>query len=579
MNENKKQLEEWAELDTDSIDFDDLESKLDSELEEQMADLEGLEADREKIGNPDTIGHTVMNVVWEQFINQVGDVAGKDFIKENRGLTLDLRDSAHIQTTENFAKGKIATHNYNSKEQLEKNYDRYKNKPHGVFRKEKVNPGMDATLKRAGILHNEGVETVTDIYTGRQIPTQTKLEDGSNNPKAAQREHVKPSAEVYKNPTLQMAYDDDRLAKVINDPENLQGYTTAERNNRKSDNSAEEMEDRDKNRHWEKANERAEEHIKKKEDEGKARLKKEGRKTQKEEALKIGGKALKSVVMGLLASLIKDIIRKLISWFRSGNRKLSTFIDSIKKAIKSFVSNLKEHLLNAGNTLVTTIATAIFGPVIGMIKKAWIFLKQGYKSVKDAILFLKNPANKNMPFSIKMMEVGKIVIVGLTAGGAIVLSEVIEKGLMSIPGFAFEIPSLGSLASLVGIFLGALVSGLIGALALNLIDKLIAKKLKKINTLQQIEKKNEILATQSQLNKVVEKKVENTRNDTISGIKERHAEAADIMKDSINKIMSNSEDIDAESIEDAEIIDENDNCSSKNNDALDSLFDDLKSLS
>ena len=105
MNENKKQLEEWAELDTDSIDFDDLESKLDSELEEQMADLEGLEADREKIGNPDTIGQTVMNVVWEQFINQVGVVAGEDFIKENRGLTLDLRDSAHIQTTDNFAKG------------------------------------------------------------------------------------------------------------------------------------------------------------------------------------------------------------------------------------------------------------------------------------------------------------------------------------------------------------------------------------------------------------------------------------------------------------------------------------------
>lgn len=295
--------------------------------------------------------------------------------------------------------------------------------------------------------------------------------------------------------------------------------------------------------------------------------------------MRIGGKALRSIVMGLLASLIKDIIRKLISWFRSGNRKLSTFIDSVKKAIKSFVSNLKEHLLNAGNTLVTTIATAIFGPVIGMIKKAWIFLKQGYKSVKDAIKFLKNPANKNMPFSIKMMEVGKIVVVGLTAGGAIVLSEVIEKGLMSIPGFAFEIPLLGSLASLIGMFLGALVSGLIGALALNLIDKLIAKKLKKINTQQQIEKKNEILATQGQLNKVVEKKVEKTRNDTISSIKERHAEAADIMKDSISKIMSNSEDIDAKPIEDAEIIDESENGSSKNNDALDSIFDDLKSLS
>ena len=132
--------------------------------------------------------------------------------------------------------------------------------------------------------------------------------------------------------------------------------------------------------------------------------------------------------MGLLASLIKDIIRKLISWFRSGSRKLSTFIDSVKAAIKSFVSNLKGHLLNAANIFVTTIATAIFGPVIGMIKKAWILLKQGYKSVKEAIDFLKNPANKNMPLSLKMMEVGKIVIVGLAAGGAIVLSEAIEKG-------------------------------------------------------------------------------------------------------------------------------------------------------
>ena len=544
MNENKKQLEEWAELDTDSIDFDDLESKLDSELEEQMADLEGLEADREKIGNPDTIGHTVMNVVWEQFINQVGVVAGEDFIKENRGLTLDLRDSAHIQTTENFEKGKIATHNYNSKEQLDKNYDRYKNKPHDVYRKEKVNPGMDSTLKRAGTLHNEGVETVTDIYTGRQIPTQTKLEDGSNNPKAAQREHVKSSAEVYKNPTLQMAYDDDGLAKVINDPENLQGYTTAERNNRKSDSSAEEMEDRDKNKHWEKANERAKEHIKKKEEEGKARLKEEGRKTQKEEALKIGGKALKSVVMGLLASLIKDIIRKLISWFRSGNRKLSTFIDSVKEAIKSFVSNMKEHLLNAGNTLVTTIATAIFGPVIGMIKKAWIFLKQGYKSVKDAILFLKNPANKNMPFSVKMMEVGKIVIVGLTAGGAIVLSEVIEKGLMTIPGFGVEIPLIGSLANIIGMFLGALVSGLIGALALNVIDRLISKRLKTENEKQQLGKKNEIMQTQEELTVVTQVQVMREKSSMATHVVQRHLEAGEHFNELKKNIQNNSADSD-----------------------------------
>jgi len=579
MNENKKQLEEWAELDTDSIDFDDLESKLDSELEEQMADLEGLEADREKIGNPDTIGHTVMNVVWEQFINQVGVVAGEDFIKENRGLTLDLRDSAHIQTTENFAKGKIATHN--DKIDYQQRYDDW----------------------QSNFMHDENGNVIThSTRTGKQEAT---LVSGARKPfdqgrpvgsveRGTDMDHTVSAGEIIRDPEANAHMTKEEQIAFANSEANL-NEMDAGQNRSKGDKSMTDWldnpnkngqkpneifdisEEQDKKYREKDAEARAEYEKQKKE--GEQRSIETGKQSQKEEAMRIGGKALRSVVMGLLASLIKDIIRKLISWFRSGNRKLSTFIDSIKKAIKSFVSNLKEHLLNAGNTLVTTIATAIFGPVIGMIKKAWIFLKQGYKSVKDAILFLKNPANKNMPFSIKMMEVGKIVIVGLTAGGAIVLSEVIEKGLMSIPGFAFEIPSLGSLASLVGMFLGALVSGLIGALALNLIDKLIVKKLKKINTQQQIEKKNEILATQSQLNKVVEKKVENTRNDTISSIKERHAEAADIMKDSINKIMSNSEDIDAESIEDAEIIDENDNCSSNNNDALDSLFDDLKSLS
>ena len=81
---------------------------------------------------------------------------------------------------------------------------------------------------------------------------------------------------------------------------------------------------------------RSEESGKKSQKEEEARSIEAGKQSQKEEAMRIGGKALRSVLMGLLASLIKDIIRKLISWFRSGNRKLSTFIDSVKEAIKSF---------------------------------------------------------------------------------------------------------------------------------------------------------------------------------------------------------------------------------------------------
>ena len=127
------------EFDAEDMDFAQLESQLEAEIDSQMEDLKVLEEEHDKIGNPATIGETVKNVVWEQFINQVGVIAGEDFIRENRGLTLDLRDSAHIQTKENFADGKIATHNYISKDKLEHNYDRpqIRNRPHKMTQRSK----------------------------------------------------------------------------------------------------------------------------------------------------------------------------------------------------------------------------------------------------------------------------------------------------------------------------------------------------------------------------------------------------------------------------------------------------------
>ena len=306
--------------------------------------------------------------------------------------------------------------------------------------------------------------------------------------------------------------------------------------------------------------------------EGEKRSIETGKKSQREEAFRISGKALRSVIMGLLASLVKDIIQKLVAWFRSSKRSLSTFIDSVKLAIKSFLSNMKTHLLNAGNTLITTIFTAIFGPVIGMIKKAWIFLKQGYQSVKEAIEFFKNPANKNMPFSIKMMEVGKIIVTGATAGGAIFLGETIEKGLMTIPVFAFQIPLLGrSLASLLGMFFGALISGLIGALALNLIDKMIAKKQRSINHSQQINKKNDIINSQEQILVVTAAQAANDKKDTAQNVMNRHQEANDIIEKSTSSVDENLNAVNDNEKKSEEI-------QTRNTSALDEIDDILNNL-
>lgn len=534
-------LEEDVILEDDYVDFEDLEEKLQNQLDEELSDLSFLETEKDKIGNPDNLGNVIKDVVWEQFLNQIAVTAGEDFKKENRGLTLDLRNEAHIQTSENFAEGKIATHNYMSKEQLEQNYDRYKNKSHNEFRGEYVKSGMDATLKRAGVLKEKGIDTVTDIYNGRQIPTATKLENGKNNPKAAQREHVNPSAKLYKDPSLQMANSNEELAAIINNPENLQGYTTAERNNRKSDNSTEEMASQDKNKHYEKAKQRSDEYIESEKKKGEDRLKKEGKKSQREEAFRIGGKALRAVLMQMLAELIKEIIGKLVKWFKSAKKQLSTLLESLKEAIHSFIGKMKTHLINAGNTIFSTVATAIIGPIFGTIKKVWMMLKQGWNSLKNAVNYIKDPMNKDKPVGILLMEVGKIVIAGVTGIGALVLGEVIEKSLKTIPIFAFEIPLLGSLANILGIFLGAIVAGIIGAIAINMMDKVITKQKKAQVISSQVDKGNEILQTQREILNVNEKKLVNTQEQVFSNIQENHKNASQIIKTATDEIFAESE--------------------------------------
>ena len=552
------------EFDAEDMDFAQLESQLEAEIDSQMEDLKVLEEEHDKIGNPATIGETVKNVVWEQFINQVGVIAGEDFIRENRGLTLDLRDSAHIQTTENFEKGKIATHN--DKIDYQKRYDdwqaNFQRNEDGSIKMERarITGEQQAKLKYGARQYLNGPSGSDSMHNDHTISAAEIIRDSEANAHLSREEqHDFATGSINYKPLDSSANEskgDARMEDWLNHERN--GQRPAERFNINED----ELKKRD-------AEARTEyERVKK---EGEKRSIETGKKSQREEAFRISGKALRSVIMGLLASLVKDIIQKLVAWFRSSKRSLSTFIDSVKLAIKSFLSNMKTHLLNAGNTLITTIFTAIFGPVIGMIKKAWIFLKQGYQSVKEAIEFFKNPANKNMPFSIKMMEVGKIIVTGATAGGAILLGETIEKGLMTIPVFAFQIPLLGSLASLLGMFFGALISGLIGALALNLIDKMIAKKQRSINQSQQINKKNDIINSQEQILVVTAAQAANDKKDTAQNVMNRHQEANDIIEKSTSSVDENLNAVNDNEKKSEEI-------QTRNTSALDEIDDILNNL-
>ena len=430
--DKKEQMNE--EL-TESFDFDELEKKLQSQLEEELADMQFLAEEKEKIGSPDNLGNVIMDVVWEQFLNQVAVTAGEDFIKENRGLHLDLRKEAHIQTTENFAEGKIATHN--TEIDYQQRYDDWqsnfvKDENGNVVTHQTRSGKEEATLvkgarkpfdderKKRGLVGN--AEKGTDM--DETVSVAEIIRDPSANAHMTQEERIEFDLSEKNLNEMDSSWNRSKGDTPTNewlDNPNSKGQKPQEIFDNMTDEDVEKLRQKDTE---------AREEFEKKKKEAEQKSIEAGKKSRKEEAFRIGGKALRAVLMQLLAELVREIIAKLVKWFKSSKKALDTLLDNLKEAIHSFIGKMKQHLINAGNTLFTTVATAIIGPIVGMIKKVWIMLKQGWSSLKNAIAYIKDPANKGKPIGRLLMEVGKIVIAGMTGIGAMLLGEVIEKGLM-----------------------------------------------------------------------------------------------------------------------------------------------------
>ena len=526
-----------SEIDVeDSFDFDELENKLQSELDIQLSNLDVLKDEREKIGNEENLGNIIMDVVWEHFTNQIAVKAGEDFIKENQDFKLDLRKEAHIQTAENFEKGKIATHN--TKIKYKERYDDWQSN----FKKDE-NGNIVTHTTRSG--KNEAT-----LVEGARKPFDKGRPSGSAE-KKTDMDHTVSAAEIIRDSAANANMTKEEQIAFANSEKNLKEMNSSLNRSKSGKSTTEwldnpnskgqkpneifDISDEDDKKMRQKNVEAREEYEKKKQ-EGIRKSIETGKQSRKEEAFRITGKALRTAVMLMFTELIKEVTFKLIKWLKSSQKSLNTLLDHIKEAISSFISKLKTHLKNAGNSILTTIFAAIYGPIVATIKKVWILLKQGWKSLKEAINYLKNPDNQDQPLSIRLLETGKIVMAGLSAVSAIVLGEVIEKSLMTIPFLAVEIPFLGSLANLIGLFAGGLTAGIIGAIAINLINKAAEKKQITNNVGKQIGKGNEVLNTQFQLIDLNSEKLANTKKRTSDSIIERHAQAKIEMNESLNSI-------------------------------------------
>lgn len=522
--ENKNETLEITNNELEYGNLIDLRSSLQVELNDILDELSSIEEDREKLQNNQYLEEAIQYIIWDQVQNQLAVQIGEEFIKDNNGQKLDLRKEAHIQTVENFEKGKFASHNreFNYQERYDKWQDNFTTNKNGerVLKKDArkfFDKGRDMGSAAVHKDHTVSIkEQLNDIEMAAFFS----------------KEQVKEFANSSKN-----LHDLDASANMSKGDKTMKEFLNSERNGLKS----EERFNIDR-KQLEKDDQEAREELKNRKDENKNIAIQSGKKSRRKEALKVTGKALKAAVLQLLTEFLREIVKKFISWLGEKEKNFGTFIAKVKEAISNFMSNLSHHVLGVGQSMVTMLATSIIGPVVGTFMQVWTFIQQGWRSLTEAIDYLKNPENKNKSTSVKMLEIGKIIVAGVTAAGAIVLSSAIGATLLSIfPPLGVEIPLLGSLSGLIGTFMGATVAGIAGAFVLKLIDQMIVDKQIDELTNKKIDKYNDKLIVQDQMNAVEMALVQVDKMESLSQMENRHHQAAEIMRDELSFLLEEKE--------------------------------------
>lgn len=525
MNENENAYDD-ASLD---FDFDEKEHELEEELEKVFSDLEMLKEDKEKIGNPDVLGKVVLNEVWKQFGNQIGlDMTAETLIQKY--------DREHPETYEEVGKKVMQDERYKdaNKEMKQKQQegnlrDEYTGKD--IKQGDKAN--LDHTVSRKELYENK-----------RRKQANIATEDLAN-----KKENLNAT-----NESLNKSKGKKSVQEMVETREAREAELRKqnERANQKIDESN--MSETEKRLAKEKNNKRLQDKLdaddelmKQKDAQARKAINKDIAKgVVKETGKKAGKDALKAMAVQALFDLLKEVMNGMIRFLKAKAKSFKGFLDELKQAIKNFISKLSSFLRTGVTTAVGTIVSEIFGSVVSLFTKLASLIKQGFRSFGDAIAYLTNKDNRDKSFSVKVAEVGKIIVAGLTAMGAIFGGELIEKALIvAFPVLeTIKIPLLGSLANMMGLFFASMISGVVGAIILNLIDKAIAKQQKADNVYAQIEKGNDILNKQAELINLKERKLDRTKAATQKSMRERNKQAEVILRQTASEMKTSLDNID-----------------------------------
>ena len=84
--------------------------------------------------------------------------------------------------------------------------------------------------------------------------------------------------------------------------------------------------------------------------------------------------------------------------------------------------------------------------------------------------------------------------------------------------------------------MGAVVAGIIGAIAIHMIEKATARERKRMNTENRVDKGNEVLHVQQRILDREEEKLGDIKRNSSTNINERHSQAANYIKEVLNEI-------------------------------------------
>jgi len=334
-NENAIVVIEETEIQGADFDLDDLETSLEADLERQLGDLELLEEDRKKIGNPEALGQAVFDEVWNQFGNQIGlDITNETLIQKY--------DREHPETYDEVKDKVMQDKRYKdaNKEMRDKQASgNLKDEYTGKTIKGNDKANLDHVVSRKEIYENQ-----------RRKQANLSTEDLAN-----KQENLKPTNEALNKSKGAKSVDKyieqrEEREKSLKE-QNVRAKQKIDESNMSAEEKRHAKEKLDKNLN-DKLN-ADDEKMKKADKEARAAINKDIAKgAVKEIGKKTAKDTLKQMAVAALFTMLKEILNALVRYFRSAAKTFSDFLAEMKAAVKSFFTKISGILKNGVNVSI-----------------------------------------------------------------------------------------------------------------------------------------------------------------------------------------------------------------------------------